>query len=230
MRKITSTLIFGFGCLFVYGQNLCLGYFPIEEGLKFELTSYDKEGQATTIARHEVVFFEAYEGKVSGEYTSIVSLPDGEELSQNNYEVECKDGALHLPYTVMLAPGLLEKYVTMDLTVSGEGVSLPMKLEKGMELEDGFTEVEVASGEVKLITMRFEPFNRKVIGQETITTPAGTFECFKVTYDLDMKIIIPKLVKVIDWYAEGIGLVKQELKNKKGKPMGSMMLTNLERE
>lgn len=211
-------------------QNPCAGYYPTEEGLKFELTSYDNEGEATTIARHEVVFFDDYEGKVMGEYRSFISLPDGEELAQHNYEVECDGGTLNIPYTSILAPGLLEKYVTMDLKVSGEGLPMPSKLEKGVELEDGYTEVEVSSGDMKLITMRFEPYDRKIIGTETIETPAGTFECYKSTYDLSMKIIVPKNLKVTDWYAEGVGLVKQELKNKKGKSMGSMMLTKLERE
>lgn len=214
---------------FAVSQNTCEGYFPTEEGMKFELTSYDKEGEATTIALHEVVYFDEYDGKIMGEYRSFISLPDGEELAQNNYESECREGNLYIPYTSTLAPGLLEKYVTMDLKVSGEGVSLPGDLEKGMELEDGYTEVEVSSGDVKLITMRFEPYDRKVIGEETIETPAGEFDCFKITYDLAMKTIVPKNLKVTDWYAKGIGLVKQELKNKKGKPMGSMLLTKLER-
>jgi hypothetical protein len=225
MRILISSFFLVFSFQITFAQNPCEGFFPTKEGTIFEYSSYDKDGELTTIATHEVSFFDDFDGELKGEYTSSIVDFEGEELSATGYEVACKDGKLHVPYTVMLAPGMMEKYVTMDLEIGGEGVLMPASLEKGQSLEDGFTEVKVSTGDVKLITMTFEPYDRKVVGLETVETPAGKFECYKVTYDLAMKVLITRNLKVTDWYAKDIGLVKQKVTNKKGKPQGSMLLT-----
>ena len=56
--------------------------------------------------------------------------------------------------------------------------------------------------------------NRKVDGKETVTTPSGTWDCFKISYHSKMKmkigIGIPINADVTEWYAPGFGVVKTE--------------------
>ncbi len=56
--------------------------------------------------------------------------------------------------------------------------------------------------------------DRKVAGKETVTTSAGTWECYKITYKskITMKIGIgiPIKMDVTEWYAPGFGVVKTE--------------------
>ena len=56
--------------------------------------------------------------------------------------------------------------------------------------------------------------NRKVDGMETVTTPAGTWDCFKISYHSKIKmkigIGIPINANVTEWYAPGFGVVKTE--------------------
>lgn len=57
-----------------------------------------------------------------------------------------------------------------------------------------------------------------VEGRETLTTPAGTFKCIKVSYRAKIKMFLfSETTYVTEWYAENIGLVKSiEMdKNKK---------------
>ena len=67
--------------------------------------------------------------------------------------------------------------------------------------------------------------NRKVVGEETITTPAGTFDCIVLTYDYESKMGIKVTGSTKQWFAEGIGLVKQIDLNKKGKETNRTLLT-----
>ncbi|MBU3855511.1 TapB family protein [Bacteroides gallinaceum] len=54
-------------------------------------------------------------------------------------------------------------------------------------------------------------------GFEKVTVPAGAFNCLKVSYKLRKNILyLPRTVYVTQWYAEGIGLVKEETADKKG--------------
>lgn len=76
------------------------------------------------------------------------------------------------------------------------------------------------------MTSTMDMTNRKVEKQETITTPAGTFECFVIYSDNKSKMMMasqnyPSRL----WLAEGIGMVKQDSFNKNGKLMSSTLLT-----
>ena len=67
--------------------------------------------------------------------------------------------------------------------------------------------------------------NRKVEGKESVTTSAGTFDCFVISYDHESKMGIKIRGSAKQWYSEGVGMVKQENYNKKGKLMGSSLHT-----
>ena len=75
------------------------------------------------------------------------------------------------------------------------------------------------------MTMKFDIKNRKVEKKESITTPAGTFVCYKVTYDMDMKVLMRRSMKTAEWLAPGVGVVKTETYNQKGELEGYTELT-----
>jgi hypothetical protein len=67
--------------------------------------------------------------------------------------------------------------------------------------------------------------NRQVEGRETVTTPAGTYDCVVISWDHESKMGIKVSGSAKQWLAEGVGMVKQENYNKKGKLAGYMELT-----
>ena len=66
--------------------------------------------------------------------------------------------------------------------------------------------------------------NRKVVAQESVTVPAGTFDCLKITYDLESKAMIKITGSATQWMAVGPGLVKSESYDKKGNLISSQLL------
>ena len=71
----------------------------------------------------------------------------------------------------------------------------------------------------------------KVLGRETITVPAGTFDCLKVSY-LQRTSAGGNIMKMYctEWYADGIGEVKSEMSDSKGgKPVGVSELKSITR-
>ena len=67
--------------------------------------------------------------------------------------------------------------------------------------------------------------NRKVTGKESVTTPAGTWDAWKISYDGQFRakigpIGIPVNFKAIEWYVPGFGIVKTETYSKNGKLEG----------
>ena len=52
------------------------------------------------------------------------------------------------------------------------------------------------------------------MGEEKVSTTAGKFDCIKISYLKRTKIVLKtETVRVTEWYAEGIGLVKSESYN-----------------
>jgi hypothetical protein len=77
---------------------------------------------------------------------------------------------------------------------------------------------------VKMMTMTVVVTNRKVEAVENITVPAGTYECYKITYDIESKMMFKVQTKAVEWYSMNIGLVKSETYDQKGKLAGSSEL------
>jgi hypothetical protein len=70
--------------------------------------------------------------------------------------------------------------------------------------------------------------NRKVLAIEEITGAAGTFECFKISQDIESKVGFVKVfMSSVFWYAEKIGLIRSEAYNKKGKLQSVTELVNI---
>ena len=66
------------------------------------------------------------------------------------------------------------------------------------------------------------------MGEEKVCTTAGKFDCIKISYLKRTKIVLKtETVRVTEWYAEGIGLVKSESYNTKGEPDGKTILVKI---
>lgn len=66
------------------------------------------------------------------------------------------------------------------------------------------------------------------MGEEKVSTTAGKFDCIKISYLMRTKIVLKtETVRVTEWYAEGIGLVKSESYNTKGEPDGKTILVKI---
>lgn len=70
----------------------------------------------------------------------------------------------------------------------------------------------------------------KVTAKESITTPAGSFDCYKVENEVSTKAML-NTTKVIttSWYARGIGAVRTETYDKKGKLINVLELVSLQK-
>ncbi len=78
-----------------------------------------------------------------------------------------------------------------------------------------------------MFTMNVDIKNRKVDKFEKITTTAGTFDCVKISYDIEMKMLFTIKASAIQWFAKNVGVVRQENYNKKGKLDSYSLITKI---
>jgi hypothetical protein len=116
----------------------------------------------------------------------------------------------------------------MEVSVEGGSLEMPSGMKAGDMLKDGDLKMSFSSGGMNVMNMAVSVTNRKVEAVENLTTPAGTFECYKISYDIATKMMgINVKMKGIEWYAKGVGMVKSETYNKDAKLQGSMVLNAL---
>ena len=101
--------------------------------------------------------------------------------------------------------------------MDGTPLEIPYDLEVGQTLPDAETKTKTGMNGMNLMTVTLSISDRKVESKESITTPAGTFECFKITQITKMKTIMAQTFKTEEYYAEGIGMIRTDTFTKNGK-------------
>ena len=79
-----------------------------------------------------------------------------------------------------------------------------------------------------VVSISVKGTERKITGKEKLTTPAGTFDCFIMEETVTTKAMMQKEVeKTVSWYAYGVGLVKENTFDKKGKLVSTTLLNSI---
>jgi hypothetical protein len=106
---------------------------------------------------------------------------------------------------------------------------LPNDLSVGLNLEDANVTITVTMAGINMKTMVLMT-HRKVEKQETITTPAGTYNCYVIYSENESQIMgMKKTFPSRLWLSEGVGMVKQETYQKDGDLISSTHLTKFVR-
>jgi hypothetical protein len=210
----------------VTGQN-CSKYYPMQEGTTLEYTSYNGKGKTQGTISYTVSNV-VNEGSTSSATMDMKYMDDkGKEAFSSEFTYSCTGNTVTIDYESLMSNQMLEQFSDMEMEVSGTDIELPNDLEVGMELPDANVIMKMSMSGINM-NSQVDMINRKVEKQETITTPAGTFDCFVIYSENQSKMMMtsqnfPSRL----WLAEDVGMVRQETYNNNGKLMSSMELTNL---
>ncbi len=193
----------------------CNTYYNFKEGSKWELETFNKKGSKTGIVKYFIKDYTALNNGYKAVVNMIITNKKGKQTRDGNFAARCKNGMTYFDMEQFIPEESLKAFGNMKLTVTGEELEWPGTLSTGMRLKDGHIEVKGDQGFP--LNLKMDIVDRKVVGKEKITTPAGTFDCYKITYKMKMKTIISIELGVTQWMAKGIGTIKAENYNKSGK-------------
>jgi len=204
-------------------QETCSAYYPFQEGTKFQITTYDKKDKVSAVVDYLVK--ESSSDSALLAYT--LSDDKNETIATSEYTIICQDDGIAVDFKSLAAPGIMEQYQDMEVEVTGTNLIIPNELLIDRELPDADMFMKI---KIEPITMNMSVFikNRKVSGMETVTTSAGTFDCVVLSYDFETKMGIKISGTAKQWLSKGVGMVKQEDYNKKGKRISRSELTVFE--
>ncbi|WP_297796939.1 hypothetical protein [uncultured Eudoraea sp.] len=206
------------------GQN-CSKYYPMEEGTSMEYTSYNGKGKIQGTISYTVTNVVDTGGTTSATMAMNYKDAKGKEAFSSEFTYSCTGNTVTIDYQSLMSNQMLQQFGDMEMELSGTDIELPNDLAVGQELPDANMSMKMSMSGMNM-TSTMNMTNRKVEKQETITTPAGTFDCFVIYSENQSKMMMasqnfPNRL----WLAEGVGMVKQDSFNKSGKLMSSTVLT-----
>jgi hypothetical protein len=211
-------------------QNNCSTYFPFKAKTVLGYSYFDKKDKLTGKSVHTVEkITNNQDGSLSADIQIQHQDKKGNEISSASYEVFCINNILSMDITEVMAPNMKASLENMEVDISGDAFELPSNLKEGQELPDLHTEIKAGTNGITIITMAIDHTNRVVESKEKVTTEAGTFQCVKLTYDVGLNMLISKNYRIVSWYSQDLGLIKQETYNKRGQLESKTELTGIKK-
>lgn len=229
MKKILVLL--SFFCSYQLAAQECSEYFKLSKGVKIEMVSYDKKDKPTATVKTEVVDMKPVNGGILLVLDSQTFDTKGRLLAKGQASGTCNKGD-YVTDIRNISSDMIPKSADIKLNIDGDKMVYPAGMKVGDKLPDAAINITstLASG-MNLININATISNRKVESMETVETPAGKFECLKITYVMDakMKLLGDRKLVCSEYLAKGVGVVKQDQFDEKGKKQSSMLLTKLEK-
>lgn len=226
MKKLTLIVLLSMFCMqSALSQANCSKYYPMIEGASFEYTNYNKKGKSEGTASYQVTNASTIGEKTSATMAMDLKDEKGKEIYKTDYSFTCTGNMVTVDYESLVPATMLEQYKDMEMDISGTDLELPNNLNVGQQLSDANVTMKISMGGMNMNTT-VDLINRKVEKKESVTTSAGTFECYVIYTDNKIKaMMVKQTFPSRVWFSEGVGMIKQESYNKSGKLMGSTVLT-----
>jgi hypothetical protein len=145
---------------------------------------------------------------------------NGQANNKGTNDVKCENGVMQMNMKVFIPPAQLEQMKAGTAKSNDAYLEYPANMNVGDQLKNGQLNIDYESNNGIKSSIEISISDRKVEGKETITTSAGTWECYKIS--AKNKIIskiadtgIPITMDVIEWFAPGFGIIKTESKTGK---------------
>lgn len=224
--------------LFVCLANACFGqcnsFYPLKENMRYEYDHFDRKEKLSL--RMSQIFKNITGSGTNMSATLAQEMFDpkkGDKIASSELVWECKDGTLHFDMKSMaLNMDNIQQMnmgdAGMSVDVTGDELDLPTDLQVGQTLRDVSYHIKMTMSGVNLMNRTFNVKERKVEAQESVTTPAGTFDCYKITFiTVSEGGIGSGTVKTAMWYAKDAGLIKAENYKEDGKMISRQVLAKL---
>lgn len=205
----------------------CSGYFAHKAGTKLEMTVYNKKDKPTTTLKYEVL-----KNTPTSDGADIVFNNESYDaknrlISKAEFTAKCQ-GSQFLTEVRNMSSEMMPQSADIQMSITGDKLIYPHKLSAGQTLPDASVAIKSTMQGMTISSINTQITNRKVEGFETVETPAGKFECVKISYTYSSKLTLGRIEgTAIEYLAKGVGLVKSESFDKKGQKVSTQLLTKL---
>lgn len=184
-------------------------YFCTRQGTRLRYVRTDA-GDGTIVWKHTMGIdgISEDEGKTLVRYNSLFTKAGGGRMYGGPVSLTVRvsaDGDVHMSVAESLASVFANVVGARNVRQEGGVTILPSDMKPGDLLPD--ITGSASAGPLKITV---SVTDRKVLREETLKTPAGTFECVVVQEHKVEKGVRNRVTTARTWYARGVGMVRHD--------------------
>jgi hypothetical protein len=233
---IFTLLIFSFFSFLSNGQNC--EHFAFTQGAFYEMEHYDAKNKKTGSSKSKVKEVISSDNKKTAVIHTETYDAKDKKADEADIKLICEGNKILVDLS-SYAKSMGNEMKDMEMKIEASFMEIPSELVAGQSLQDGKMTIKMLdkkTGDL-FATTTILITDRKVEGKQTITTPAGTFETWKISYNikietaLAMGIKMPgRAMKSVEYYSKEAGTVRTEELNKKGEVEAYSILTRFSKQ
>ncbi len=208
-------------------------YYALKKGSKITYTVYNGKGKVQGYNISEILEITRKKNSVNATVMGTHTNAKGKVESSATASLRYSNGNFHAALLDMMPLEGLEN-AKIDAEMTGKDMLIPSQLTPGQVLPEAQASFNMKMGDgnntMDLPQIDFLIYNRRAVRAEVVETPVGKFVCFKIiqTVSADYPLIGTKRATCITWMGKGVGVVKSESYDAKGKLTSRTLLTGIE--
>ncbi len=210
-------------------QSQCNEYFPIKDGAEWTYENFNAKGKTTGKNAQKVTEYAQVGEGFTATIQSTMFNDKDKEINKADLQISCANGVITMDMRKFIPEDQFKAFGSSEVKIDSKNLEFPSALSVGQKLKEGTITVTAVGSQIPM-NMVVTISDRVVEAKETITSPAGTFECFKIKGKTHVKnqmgITINLEFGSIEWLAPKVGTIKSESYNKNGKLIGSTLLVD----
>lgn len=225
MKNIILSIIFAIAACSSQAQN-CNSAAFLQPGKKLVYTATDAKGRNVS----------------KNEYTVLKKTANGATVESKQYDKKnklsgsatvdmiCTGKELKVDMRNLLLSLSGKQSGDLSSTVTASHLIYPVSLSAGSKLPDATVKAKIFGSGQEVGSVACTITNRKVLAKENISTAAGEFNSYKITYDADVETVtfgipISLSFSVTEWYAPVVGNFVKSIADRKGKLISTTELS-----
>jgi hypothetical protein len=195
----------------------CNNYYFLQKNKTVEMTIYNKKGDANGRQVYTVSDVTNSGDHITGTVNSEMFDKKGKSIAKGHSQIVCNGGVMMIDMTMQLPQQQQEQFAKAEVKADKIYIEYPNNMKAGDKLKDATLSMDIDNAGMKQ-NINMVTSDRTVAAKESVTTTAGTWDCFKITYKSKvtvktMGIGMPFNIEGTEWFAPGFGIVKTESKH-----------------
>jgi hypothetical protein len=192
-------------------------YYFLQNNKTVEMTIYNRKGDPNGKQIYTVSEVKNGGGGATSNLQSEMFNKKGKSIAKGTGKVECKDGVMFVDMKMKLPEAQQEQFANADVKADNMYIEYPASMQPGDQLKDANLTMDINNNGMKQSVVMVIN-DRKVEAKESVTTTAGTWDCYKISFKSKitiktMGVGIPVNLEGSEWFAPGFGVVKTESKH-----------------
>jgi hypothetical protein len=206
----------------------CSQYLLLQQNKTIEITIYNKKGEPIGKNVYTVSNVSTSGGVTTATLNTQAFDKKGRAQATSSSAIKCNGGVFQLDMRLMLPQGPAERMNNAQVSANSGILEYPTGMKTGDTLKGGNLVLTTGNNDPQSgppappspfsqgSTLTMSVFDRKVLGQDTVTTPAGSWTCLKIGFKSKINIKsgpfpTPAInIDATEWYVPGVGIVKTE--------------------